>query len=304
MVRPVQRALLALSLFLLALPLTLQKPGVPSGLKADEAAYYMMAQSLAFDGDLELTVTDIDRAFDEFPFRPIPNMIAMTDDGWQTAHYGKPYIYSLFAAHLRSILRRQRSDLYQHAVDGGHGLDGRPLSGSLHRSRTGGPLLGGVLPRQRRIRVRLLAAARSLQHGLGGRLSLLRSASPRSGGNLALDLGGALRSRSGSGGLQQASARSLGTRPTLGPPPGAEVAPISALVAGRGGVAGPGGRGGGGSDRAPDALPGGQAPGCRRVRARRDADRSPVRRAALPPMRTGPPGGRGVGSSACRPSSL
>ncbi len=98
MARPVQRVLLALSLFLLALPLVLVKPGVPSGLKADEAAYYMMAQSLAFDGDLVLEVDDINRAFDEFPFRSITNLILMTDDGWQTALFGKPYIYSAFAA--------------------------------------------------------------------------------------------------------------------------------------------------------------------------------------------------------------
>ena len=100
MSRSVTLVLAAVSLFLLAIPLTLVKPGMPSGLKADEAAYYMMAQSLGHDGDLELRVEDIDRAVDEFPFRPITNLIAMTDDGWKTVLYGKPYIYSLFAAPL------------------------------------------------------------------------------------------------------------------------------------------------------------------------------------------------------------
>jgi hypothetical protein len=98
MTRSVHQVLLAVSLFLLAVPLTLVTPGVPSSLKADEAAYFMMAQSLAHDGDLELGVKDVDRAFDEFPFRPITNLIAMTSDGWHTVQYGKPYIYSLFAA--------------------------------------------------------------------------------------------------------------------------------------------------------------------------------------------------------------
>ncbi|MBZ0114759.1 MAG: hypothetical protein K8J08_20015 [Thermoanaerobaculia bacterium] len=98
MTRSVHQVLLAVSFFLLAVPLTLVTPGVPSSLKADEAAYFMMAQSLAHDGDLELGVEDVDRAFDEFPFRPITNLIAMTNDGWHTVLYGKPYIYSLFAA--------------------------------------------------------------------------------------------------------------------------------------------------------------------------------------------------------------
>ena len=41
---------------------------------------------------------DVDRAFQEFPFGPVNNMIVMTDDGWHTVYFGKPYIYSLLAA--------------------------------------------------------------------------------------------------------------------------------------------------------------------------------------------------------------
>jgi hypothetical protein len=88
----------ALALFLVALPLTLAKPGLPPNLKADEAAYYLMASSLAFDLDLRLDIADTERAFAEFPYQPINNLIVMTTDGWQTVYYGKPMVYALFAA--------------------------------------------------------------------------------------------------------------------------------------------------------------------------------------------------------------
>lgn len=93
-------ALLGLSLFLLLLPLTLGKPGLPPTLKADEAAYYLMALSLAHDRDLRLDQQDADRLFDEFHYRHASNVIAMSDDGWQTVYFAKPYLYSLFAAPL------------------------------------------------------------------------------------------------------------------------------------------------------------------------------------------------------------
>ncbi|MEM6701729.1 MAG: hypothetical protein AAF690_03435 [Acidobacteriota bacterium] len=90
--------LLGLSLFLLLFPLTLPKPGLPQGLKADEAAYYMMATSLAYDRDLRLDVEDTERLFRDFPFRAARNLIVMTDDDWETAHYSKPLAHALFAA--------------------------------------------------------------------------------------------------------------------------------------------------------------------------------------------------------------
>jgi hypothetical protein len=88
----------ALSAGLVLFPLTLGKPGLPSGLKSDEPAYLMMAESLAFDGDLRLEARDTERVFRTFPFRKVDNLILMSDDGWRTIHYGKPYLYSLFAA--------------------------------------------------------------------------------------------------------------------------------------------------------------------------------------------------------------
>jgi hypothetical protein len=91
-------ALACLTVFLVALPLAVGKPGLPASLKADEPAYYLMAQSLAHDGDLDCEPEDLDRLFREFPYGEAHNLILATDDGWETVFYGKPYAYSLFAA--------------------------------------------------------------------------------------------------------------------------------------------------------------------------------------------------------------
>ncbi len=90
--------LVALSLFLLALPLAIGKPGLPVNLKADEAAYLGMAESLANDFDLRFDEVDTVRLFEDFPFRWKRNLILMSTDGWQSTHFGKPYPYSLAAA--------------------------------------------------------------------------------------------------------------------------------------------------------------------------------------------------------------
>jgi hypothetical protein len=63
----------------------------------------MMATSLALDGDLVLGPDDATRLFREFPYGPARNLIVMTDDGWRTVFYGKPYLYSLFAAPLAGL---------------------------------------------------------------------------------------------------------------------------------------------------------------------------------------------------------
>ena len=91
-------ALASVTAFFLLFPLTLGKPGLPPHLKADEAAYYLASLSLAHDRDLRVEAKDVDRAFEEFPYGPVNNMIVMTDDGWHTVYFAKPYIYSLFAA--------------------------------------------------------------------------------------------------------------------------------------------------------------------------------------------------------------
>ena len=68
--RPTSIVLLFGSLALILFPLGIQKPGMPLTLRADEPAYYMMAMSLARDGDLQLELKDIQRMFDEFPRLP------------------------------------------------------------------------------------------------------------------------------------------------------------------------------------------------------------------------------------------
>ena len=96
--RGARRALLWLGLALVLFPLAISKPGLPTGLKSDEPAYYLAALSLARDGDLRFSPGEAERLFDEFPYASVKNLILMTGDGWRTVYYGKPYIYSLFAA--------------------------------------------------------------------------------------------------------------------------------------------------------------------------------------------------------------
>ncbi len=98
--RLVPLALLCLGLLLVGLPLGVGKPGLPLTYKADEPAYYLMALSLMRDGDLECNLEDRERAVVEFPHLPADNLIVMTDDGWRTVYFGKPYLYSLLAAPL------------------------------------------------------------------------------------------------------------------------------------------------------------------------------------------------------------
>ena len=98
MSRGARQALLWLTLALVAFPLAISKPGLPTSLKSDEPAYYLAALSLARDGDLRFEPGEAERLFDEFPYMTVKNLILMTDDGWRTVYYGKPYIYSLFAA--------------------------------------------------------------------------------------------------------------------------------------------------------------------------------------------------------------
>ncbi|MCB1009312.1 MAG: hypothetical protein KDB94_10505 [Acidobacteria bacterium] len=105
MSRPVRLTLLSLALFLAIFPLTLGKPGLPTTIKADEAAYYLMARSLVEDGDLRCETQDIARLAEEFPYQAVENLILMTDDGWRTVYFGKPYLYSFLAAPLAGLFK-------------------------------------------------------------------------------------------------------------------------------------------------------------------------------------------------------
>lgn len=101
--RSVSLVLVSLALLLVLLTLAVGKPGLPMTLKADEPAYYLAALSLAQDLDLRCEVEDLGRLFDEYPFLSTFNLILMTDDGWNTVYFGKPYVYSLFAAPFAGI---------------------------------------------------------------------------------------------------------------------------------------------------------------------------------------------------------
>ncbi|MFC2173963.1 hypothetical protein ACFLU6_15275, partial [Acidobacteriota bacterium] len=78
------------------------KPGIPAGLANDEPAYYFAAVSLYEDRDLTFAPEDLDRAYSNFSYG-ISNLIVMSNDGWKTINYGKPYIYSLFAVPFYAV---------------------------------------------------------------------------------------------------------------------------------------------------------------------------------------------------------
>jgi len=92
-----------LALFLFTLSVTVFKPGMPPTLKADEPAYFLMALSLAHDGDLVCEEKDYRRLEHTYPWLPTDNLILMSDDGWKTVLFGKPYLYSLVAAPLAAL---------------------------------------------------------------------------------------------------------------------------------------------------------------------------------------------------------
>lgn len=100
MSRSVALGLTALSLFLVILPLVAPKPGLPATLKSDEPAYFLAAASLAHDFDLIVDEGDLARLFESYPFLTTQNLILASQDGWQTLTFGKPFLYSLFAAPL------------------------------------------------------------------------------------------------------------------------------------------------------------------------------------------------------------
>ena len=80
--------------FLLLFAATVGKERLPGGFICDEAAYFMMTQSLFEDGDLrweEKDVVRVNRLYEGGP----RNVILMTPDGGENIYYSKPYIYSL-----------------------------------------------------------------------------------------------------------------------------------------------------------------------------------------------------------------
>jgi hypothetical protein len=94
---------ICLALFLLLLGATASKGRLPGYFIADEAAYYMMTESLARDGDLRFTPQDLERTWQDWSNGP-EGLILKTTDGGRTVWYGKPYLYPLLAVPFYLLL--------------------------------------------------------------------------------------------------------------------------------------------------------------------------------------------------------
>lgn len=93
-------ALLLVSLFFLGFSLFINLPVLDQGfLAGDQAVYYAMAQSLAFDGDIEYTKKDLVRYKEDFPAGPNGIFLRRVKEGGrEKLFYAKNIVYSLFAA--------------------------------------------------------------------------------------------------------------------------------------------------------------------------------------------------------------
>lgn len=96
-------AFAGLCAFLLLLPLSLKKPGLPMQLHGDEATQYLMAASLAHDGDLACEAVDVARLFAEFPFAQDVRLELAGDASWQDVRFARPLPYPLLAAPFAAL---------------------------------------------------------------------------------------------------------------------------------------------------------------------------------------------------------
>jgi len=84
-------------LFFLGLSLFINFPPLHNHfLFADQAVYYAMAQSIAYDGDLEYSKKDLARYYQDFPSGPQGIFLKKGKEG--KIFYAKSFAYSLFAA--------------------------------------------------------------------------------------------------------------------------------------------------------------------------------------------------------------
>jgi hypothetical protein len=93
-------ALLLVSLAFLGFALFANLPVLHQGfLFADQAVYYSMAQSLAFDGDIEYTKKDLVRYMEDFAAGPNGIFLKrVKKDGQEKLFFAKNFAYSFFAA--------------------------------------------------------------------------------------------------------------------------------------------------------------------------------------------------------------
>jgi len=90
-------ALRLIVFFFLCAALFINLPVIYQGfLSADQAVYYAMAQSLAYDRDLEYTKKDLIRYYEDFPAGP--NGIFLKKANNEKIYYAKSSAYALFAA--------------------------------------------------------------------------------------------------------------------------------------------------------------------------------------------------------------
>lgn len=90
-------------LFFLGLSLAVNLPDILGGfLFADQAVYYSMAQSIAFDRDLEFTKKDLARYYVDFNAGPQGIFLKKGRDG--RIFFAKSFVYSLFAAPFVRVL--------------------------------------------------------------------------------------------------------------------------------------------------------------------------------------------------------
>jgi len=90
-------ALVLIFLFFLGFSLVINLPVIHNNfLFADQAVYYSMAQSIAFDGDLEFTKKDLIRYYHDFSAGPNGIFLKKGTDG--RIFYAKSFAHSLFAA--------------------------------------------------------------------------------------------------------------------------------------------------------------------------------------------------------------
>jgi hypothetical protein len=95
--RAAKAVLWIVALFFLGFSLFINLPAVHSGfLSADQAVYYAMAQSIAFDNDLEYTKKDLIRYYEDFGAGPNGIFLKKAADG--KLYYAKSFVYALFAA--------------------------------------------------------------------------------------------------------------------------------------------------------------------------------------------------------------
>jgi hypothetical protein len=95
--KPVFIAVGLIFLFALGFSLFINLPVVVSHfLFADQAVYYAMTQSIAFDGDLEYTKKDLIRYYEDFNAGPQGIFLKKAKNG--KIFYAKSWAYALFAA--------------------------------------------------------------------------------------------------------------------------------------------------------------------------------------------------------------